>query len=86
MSHAMKALGVASAEEWSSLAWARPADADEEATARRRQASQQMLAIMATTGFTPGDAFMDDAELLITGRMSPEEHRAYLAEKYKGEA
>jgi hypothetical protein len=83
MSHIMKALGVRDAAEWAALAWRRPADADAEAIAARREASEQMLTAMRAE---PDASFLDDAELLISGRMSFEEHRAYLAEKYKREA
>lgn len=83
MSHIMKALGVNNTQEWAALARKRPADKDKQACANRQHASDQMLAMLSSTGFVPDEFFLADAELLVSGRMSHDEHRAYLSEKYK---
>ncbi len=69
-------------EEWLEAAEARPPMDDDALIVRRRQAMLQMVAAMRLEGVEPDAAFLRDQELFVTGRMSPEEHRAYLKAKY----
>jgi len=86
MSYTMQMLGVSNVDEWAALAWRRPQDKDEQACANRRHASDQMLAMMYNKPLISDESFLADVELLVSGRMSYDEHRAYLCEKYKERA
>lgn len=83
MTYFMQVLGVATTQEWATLAWQRLGDNNEESCAARRIASEQMLHALAQEGFIPDEDYLRDVELLVSGRMSYNEHRAYLGEKYK---
>ena len=51
-------------------------------TVKKSELLWQMLAIEAMDGFIADDDFLASMEPLVTGQMSPEEHRLYLVEKY----
>lgn len=43
---------------------------------------EEVLAVFSIDGFVPDDEFAADMDLLVSGKMSPEEHRVYLKDKY----
>lgn len=47
-----------------------------------RQRPEELLSSFSINGFVPDDEFAADMQLLVSGKMSPEEHRAYLKNKY----
>lgn len=51
-----------------------------------RQRSEELLSSFSINRFVPDDEFAADLQLLVSGKMSPEEHRAYLKNKYSTEA
>lgn len=44
---------------------------------------EEVLSVFSIDGFVPDDEFAADIDLLVSGKMSPEEHRAYLKDKYQ---
>lgn len=52
----------------------------------RRQSLEDVLSALNIGSYVPDDEFAADMQLLVSGKMSPEEHRAYLKEKYSSHA
>lgn len=48
-----------------------------------RSSVEEILSVFSIDGFVPDDEFAADIDLLVSGKMSPDEHRAYIKEKYK---
>ena len=48
-----------------------------------RGSVEDILSAFSIDSFVPDDEFAADMDLLVSGRMSPEEHRAYLKDKYR---
>lgn len=46
---------------------------------------QERLSLFNINGFVSDEEFAADIHLLVNGEMSPEEHRAYLKNKYSTE-
>ena len=55
------------------------------ATVKRDEILWEMLAIYGIDGFLADDDFLASMEPLVSGQMTPEEHREFLFKKY-GEA
>lgn len=49
----------------------------------KRSSVEDMLSFFSINGFIPDDEFAADMQLLVSGQMTPEEHRAYLKAKYE---
>lgn len=77
----MLALGVSDAAGWAGAALARPSPLSDEQIWERRKNLANITA-MADGGRRISQSLLEDDELLITGRMSFAEHRAYLFQKY----
>jgi hypothetical protein len=82
-SYYMDTLGVTSVQEWADIAEKRPANLEEETLERIGRMGEKMLAIMRVDSFEADEEVLKDNELLLTGRMGFDEHRAFLKEKYK---
>lgn len=48
-----------------------------------RSSVEDILSVFSIDGFVPDDEFAADMQLLVSGEMSPDEHRAYLKQKYQ---
>lgn len=48
-----------------------------------RGSVEDILSAFSIDSFVPDDEFAADMELLVSGKMSPEEHRVYLRDKYR---
>lgn len=48
-----------------------------------RGSVEDILSALSIDSFVPDDEFAADLDLLVSGKMSPEEHRAYLKSKYQ---
>lgn len=84
MQNYMKLLGVSNAREWEELAWKRLSPFSEEQILRRRNTLMGYSSEHA--GVSETEVINKDDELLITGRMAPEEFKQYISQKIKEEA
>lgn len=50
---------------------------------RRQRTLVERLDDFRIDGFVPDDEFARDMDLLVSGKMAPEDHRAYLKGKYQ---
>lgn len=48
-----------------------------------RSSVEDILSVFSIDGFVSDDEFAADMQLLVSGAMSPEQHRAYLKQKYQ---
>lgn len=83
MSSYREHLGFETVQQWAEAAKARPVSLSEEEIARRKDASEQMLAIMRGNGMAVSDEVIEDQKMVIYGQMDEDEFKAYLEEKYK---
>ena len=52
----------------------------------RQRSLDELLSLARIDGFVPDDEFARDMDLLVSGKLSPEEHREYLKKKYQNVA
>lgn len=51
-----------------------------------RRSLEELLTTFYIDGFVSDDEFARDMDLLVNGKMSPEQHREYLKQKYQNAA